>query len=416
MNTSTFTEKENTLIYNGLRGWTGETKVKVKGYNYVITTMKRHSGFVVSDVKKVQDEGDGSYSFMVFGNKDNKDLLKEKHSRVTEKVIKDLHFKALSLFLDSEELPSQKEAYQIELGQVIFTHGYNTESSSRRAIYEIKGNSFKTVRLDGTSLDFDSHIRSYADKFGIGVYYNEGDKISIDELNDLVISASLHQKKLSEDKEAKKLKLAEERKEKISIGSKILDKLPNDCQAVIIAEHQQNESDSMTDYFGSKTTNKVFLAFSSNKRNSFSEMSKAALNFKETEHLANNPELENRENYSGGHGYYLGKSRYSGWQVRKIWISANTLEEIQISIAEEKCFIPFSTVSTRPVEFDHTTKLFEVVQYSEKAVAIFGDTRTIKEQLKSIGARFNPSLNREGKKVAGWILPAAKRNLLNEFI
>ena len=28
-------------------------------------------------------------------------------------------------------------------------------------------------------------------------------------------------------------------------------------------------------------------------------------------------EIENRENYTGGHGYYLGYSRYSGWQVSK---------------------------------------------------------------------------------------------------
>lgn len=50
-----------------------------------------------------------------------------------------------------------------------------------------------------------------------------------------------------------------------------------------------------------------------------------------------------------------------------------------------------------------TVEGIEVVDYSEKAVAVFGDTKAIKEQLKELGGRFNPSLNYNGKKRAGWI-------------
>lgn len=49
-----------------------------------------------------------------------------------------------------------------------------------------------------------------------------------------------------------------------------------------------------------------------------------------------------------------------------------------------------------------------VEQYSAKAVALFGETKAIKEHLKTIGARFNPSLTRNGSKVAGWIFSAAR--------
>lgn len=45
----------------------------------------------------------------------------------------------------------------------------------------------------------------------------------------------------------------------------------------------------------------------------------------------------------------------------------------------------------------------EVVDYSEKAVAVFGDTKAIKEQLKELGGRFNPSLKYNGERRAGWI-------------
>lgn len=58
----------------------------------------------------------------------------------------------------------------------------------------------------------------------------------------------------------------------------------------------------------------------------------------------------------------------------------------------------------------------EVVDYSDKAIAVFGDTKAIKEQLKELGGRFNPSLNYNGEKRAGWIFSKKKadevRNLM----
>ncbi len=63
-----------------------------------------------------------------------------------------------------------------------------------------------------------------------------------------------------------------------------------------------------------------------------------------------------------------------------------------------------------------TVEGLEMVDYSEKAVAVFGDTKAIKEQLKELGGRFNPSLNYNGEKRAGWIFSKKKadevRNLM----
>ncbi len=50
-----------------------------------------------------------------------------------------------------------------------------------------------------------------------------------------------------------------------------------------------------------------------------------------------------------------------------------------------------------------TVEGLEIVDYSEKAVAVFGDTKAVKEQLKELGGRFNPSLKYNGEKRAGWI-------------
>lgn len=63
-----------------------------------------------------------------------------------------------------------------------------------------------------------------------------------------------------------------------------------------------------------------------------------------------------------------------------------------------------------------TVEGLEVVDYSEKVIAVFGDTKAIKEQLKELGGRFNPSLNYNGEKRAGWIFSKKKadevRNLM----
>lgn len=63
-----------------------------------------------------------------------------------------------------------------------------------------------------------------------------------------------------------------------------------------------------------------------------------------------------------------------------------------------------------------TVEGLEIVDYSEKAIAVFGDTKAIKEQLKELGGRFNPALNYNGEKRAGWIFSKKKadevRNLM----
>lgn len=63
-----------------------------------------------------------------------------------------------------------------------------------------------------------------------------------------------------------------------------------------------------------------------------------------------------------------------------------------------------------------TVEGIEVVDYSEKAVAVFGDTKAIKEQLKELGGCFNPSLNYNGEKRAGWIFSKKQADKVKELI
>ena len=59
---------------------------------------------------------------------------------------------------------------------------------------------------------------------------------------------------------------------------------------------------------------------------------------------------------------------------------------------------------------------FTIVDYSEYSIAIFGDTRPLKDEIKAIGGKFNSALNKDGGKCAGWILNKKARLQLEELI
>ena len=55
--------------------------------------------------------------------------------------------------------------------------------------------------------------------------------------------------------------------------------------------------------------------------------------------------------------------------------------------------------------------------YSDKAIAIFGKTYDIKDQIKSIGGKYNPMLKLpNGDRGPGWILPKSKKDELDKIL
>jgi len=77
-------------------------------------------------------------------------------------------------------------------------------------------------------------------------------------------------------------------------------------------------------------------------------------------------------------------------------------------------------LSTRGNKVDTAPKVVmptvEVVIYSEKAIAIFGETKPIKEALKTMGAKFNPFLQRNGVKTPGWVASKKQQAIINQYI
>jgi hypothetical protein len=55
-----------------------------------------------------------------------------------------------------------------------------------------------------------------------------------------------------------------------------------------------------------------------------------------------------------------------------------------------------------------------LVDYSDKAVAVFGNTKEVKEQLKEIGGKFNKNLIFNEVKQAGWIFSNKRKDSLEK--
>ena len=417
-NLTTTSNEFKTKIYNHFRnGWTGETHTTDTGEGWQITTLKLASGFLSSTATKVDFLENGSISWS-FGAKQIH-LLKEK-GRATEKTISEQHKKAVELFKVHPDFleHEQKPIFKIEIGQRVFLDGYDKgQKDGNQIIYKIDGRTFYTIDTDTLDLKFCDYLRPYSEKFGIGTYYIEGDnfKGTHEELTALVEKAKSHKIRLQEEakadaeiKEAVRLQKIEEGKKHVII--------PTGAKFVIVADMYQNDSDTMTDYFATSVSTTIILAFSKSEKNNMQELKKACLNHEETTvFFEGGKDYEHTEKQSYLPNYFLGSSSWSGWKVHKCGkygsINLETEQgrnEIYLAFAEGRYFVADSeqeepeTANFEAVAVPHGE--IQIIDYSEKAIAVIGDTKPIKEQLKDLGGRFNFRLSCG----AGWIFPKTK--------
>ncbi|HML66668.1 MAG TPA: fusion protein [Dysgonomonas sp.] len=307
----------------------------------------------------------------------------------------------------------------VEINQVIQMEGYSYHSY---VVYDITKNqwgiTYKLINL--TTKDFHTAdiIRPLKEKFGIGFYYDSDNPQFIDSFEVAILLQEAEAKAKEEADEKKKERIRVE--EIKAIGSKrFAEILPENALGVIVARLKQDESDSQSDYFASRTTRTVILGFSTHKRDIFSEMRKHASNFEETAYLVEyNADYEHREKYSMGAGYYLGESKYHGWIIEKVsmYSREGMIKEFAYTAGSEdniRIKKNNDTPPTPPSDKNGTSKNgCTVVEYSEKAVAVFGETRAIKDELKAMGGKFNSRLTFNGKRLAGWIFSKSQEQRL----
>lgn len=301
----------------------------------------------------------------------------------------------------------------------------NHTSVSKWVVYKVEhspkwGYTYHMVSLSEPRFNTADRFTPWREKFGIGWYYDDEKPEFMDAFEVAILRQQAQQKADTKAEEQRKEK---ERREQVkTIGRERLnDLIPANAQAVIIACEREDDSDPYTDYYAASTVRRVILGFSTHTKNNFQEMCNLAGNFEETAYLTEkNEEHEHRENYTGGHGYYLGESKYRGWIIEKaqIYDRERFIEEYAYTAGDEANIriktapkTAETTPTAEPITGDYT-----IVDYSEKAVAIFGDTRAIKEQLSALGGRFNMYLTLNGKKCAGWIFQKSKEQDLRRLV
>lgn len=139
---------------------------------------------------------------------------------------------------------------------------------------------------------------------------------------------------------------AQEQRIKLTEQGKLLfaKHIPAEAKALIIAEHNQDESDVQSDYHGHQTIETVVLGYSLTERINFGEMRKMALRIPETRHLGPGkghfePRVIIDEDIISDGSYYH-KGQYSHWHRKLTEISGrqvvfSTKQEAEKYITEK---------------------------------------------------------------------------------
>ena len=304
-----------------------------------------------------------------------------------------------------------RDVQTVSVNQVVVLEGYSYDSY---VVYEVTrdkwGITYHLVNLETHEFHTSDLIRPLSEKFGIGIYYDDANPKFLDPLETAALLTKAKEKKAEAERKVKEAREEYERIAKIG-AERLRPLIPTDAKAAIIGTLRVSECDSYTDYYDYSIVRTVILGFSKHTRNLFSEMRKHAANFEGTAYLAEyNADYEHRENYSMGDGMYLGRNKYSGWTIEKepIYDLEKFIERYAHTAGDEanlcmKAPQRENEAQQPTATADLSTLSLEIVEYSEKAIAVFGDTKPIKDVLKNLNGLFRANLTYKGERRAGWI-------------
>lgn len=392
-------EEQETKVINSHSGKSVRTIRTYNGVTYMITTSKYGKMIRTSGIE-VNASGNGKVETISFTMFDNKDEFAMSHgrARATEKTLLKFHYEALAKFDEWVEDKPEPIA-EPELYDILFLDGYDKTKNSdgnKKMIYKIEdsewGKRYHCVELDTLKLSVEKRPRPFSEKFGIGTYYEKGYNaetfnLSSDDISNMLIDAQ----KVREEELAKKKKEQEEAAKKAEEHKKYLSQFKKadrrKTTSIVKSEIMKRWGDKV-----SKVTAKSDV---------FSGGSSFYVNYTSPERI---PELESfvkRLQYGSFNGMI---DMYEHDNDRKeVIIDGYILNDYKYADANHV----EGDAPEKPTKIDTETPTdlgVEIVEYSEKAIAVIGDTKPLKDDLKSIGGRFNPRL----KCGMGWIFPKTK--------
>lgn len=299
---------------------------------------------------------------------------------------------------------------------------------------------FCLERYFSPRIKVDETARPISEKFGIGLYYDESEEIS-----DEIIEKSLRraenlerlaqekkereEKQYKEDKEtfAKRYTFLERAKDRYDhnvVGRNIRTELKRNFPGVKFKVKKSSYNCYNIDWTDGPTTSDVddiVLKYKTGRFDSYtdyhySEDSPFTDLFGGVDYIFTHREIskdaieETKRRYKG-----LNESNYRDYNYNdgQTWSEAqrNTFDTVIRHLAYGQSFVPEKKEKTS-IATDPISGEFSIVDYSEKAIAVTGDTKAVKDQLKKLGGKFNGKLSCG----PGWIFSKKKEAEIRQLL
>lgn len=298
---------------------------------------------------------------------------------------------------------------ELPKGTIIYAFGAGMEES----IWATTGKGDEIVKLSPNDSDsyfsnpfnnLDEYCRPISEKFGIGFYYDlEAPRATEEEISQAIERANQFLKEEEEEKNRAEEESKRAREEVLKKYGAIFDQ-PNGkymTDAVLVAKHIRQ--DLANAFPGQK--------FSVRK----ADYSTINIEWKD------GPTREEVEQIAGKHQRKCTRDRwnddlwdYNDTAFTSVFGGVDYIFYYRETAPENREISLYTKPEPKQSEPAKAIKPegIQLINYSEKAIAIVGDTRAIKETLKTLGGRFNAHLTCG----AGWIFSKAKEAAIREAL
>ena len=299
---------------------------------------------------------------------------------------------------------------ELPKGTIVYAFGAGMEESR----WATTGHGDEIVKLSQNESDsyfsnpfnnLDKYCRPISEKFGIGFYYDlDAPKATDEEIAQAIERANNFIKEREEEKNRAEDERNRAREEVIKQYGKTFDQPSGEhiTDAVLVAKHIRQELSK--EFPGQK--------FSVRK----ADYSTINIEWED------GPTREEVEQIAGKHERICSRDRWNDdlWDhndtaFTSVFGGVDYLFYYRETAPENRGI----SLYTKPEPKQNKTKTetieakgLQIIDYSEKAIAVVGDTRAIKDTLKSLGGRFNRHLSCG----AGWIFSKTKEATLREAL
>ena len=348
--------------------------------------------------------------------------------------------KVMEMNWEIGKLEEVKKCFTPEVGMRIYgEYGYVFSESGVFAVCYVSddGESFEMVEIGGDHRKMKEptlYVKPISKKFGIGTYFDDeepGFRFSNDEIEEALNAHKIQEIENKRAEEEQKKKDEETRQNLIKEYSYLtrIDELDGDYKAVVKAKR-----DNLRKLLAKKFPGITFKVHQSHGDNSaydvewtngakYDDVAKVAYLFQDShsdysgDYHDYDPSIFNR--LFGGFSYVFANRYFSDegkesarkvYDAEKVWAEGTDKQIIENDFFRwlQDYDFPASVNENAEIISDDATDVpggIQIVDYSERAIAIIGDTKPVKEILKAHGCKFNKFL----KCGCGWVASKARK-------